>query len=178
MNYSGIGSRSVPESKAHLMYEVAAYLGTRGLVLRSGGADGSDLAFEKGVISVNGEKEIYLPWKGFNGNKSPLYNVTPEAIQMASEYHPNWSACRDSVRKLHGRNVFQVLGPQLNDPVSFLICWTEGGEDIGGTRTAIKIARDHGVPVHNIFHWPEGFEGWKDLDYLLTDPLANDPRTG
>ncbi|MBB6125422.1 DUF736 family protein [Sphingobium subterraneum] len=47
------------------------------------------------------------------------------------------------------RNVFQVLGPVLDAPADFVLCWTADGEASGGTGQAIRIAAAHGVPVYN-----------------------------
>ena len=32
------------------------------------------------------------------------------------------------VQALHTRNVFQVLGPSLDSPAEFVLCWTADGE--------------------------------------------------
>jgi len=48
--------------------------------------------------------------------------------------------CSDYAKKLHGRNVKQVLGDDLKTPSDFLLCWTKEGKDVGGTRTAIVLA--------------------------------------
>jgi len=69
---------------------------------------------------------------------------------MASVIHPAWYRCSDYVRKLHARNCFQVLGRDLRTPSSFLVCWTLDGADIGGTRTAIVLARNHSIEVINL----------------------------
>jgi len=49
------------------MTKIAQRMSEKGFVLRSGGAKGADEAFENGA----GEKEIYLPWRGFRDNPSP-----------------------------------------------------------------------------------------------------------
>lgn len=99
---------------------------------------------------AGGTKEIYLPWKNFNDNQSPLFTVSEPALQLASTIHPAWHACNQAAKKLHGRNCYQILGPNLNDPVNLVICWTPGGKLIGGTTTAIKLARANNVPVVNL----------------------------
>ncbi len=66
--YTGIGSRETPTGIMNLMTDTACYLSRKGVVLRSGGADGADSSFEKGAST--GLKEIYLPWKYFNKNAS------------------------------------------------------------------------------------------------------------
>ena len=144
--YTGIGSRATPDDICELMTKVAAKLSRDHWTLRSGGADGADLAFEKGAAN----KEIFLPWKGFNGNESPLYNTKKEAFDIAEKAHPNWPACRQAVKKLHARNVHQVLGQDLKAPSQFVVCWTPNAELVGGTRTALVLAQENDIPIFNL----------------------------
>ena len=46
-----------------------------------------------------------------------------------------------------GRNSYQVMGKELNDPVLFVLCWTHLGQGSGGTGQAIRIAKHQGIPV-------------------------------
>ena len=147
--YSGVGSRETIPEVCQVMTDIAGILCDKGYILRSGGANGADLSFELGVSDPT-KKHIYLPWKEFNGNDSPLYGVCPKALEIASKIHPAWQNCREKARLLHARNVYQVLGRDLNNPSKFLICWTENGEERGGTRTAIKLAQNHDIPVLNL----------------------------
>lgn len=137
--YTGVGSRSTPPHILEIMTNLAEKLALEGWILRSGGALGADSAFEFGTARVNGPKEIYL---ASDANKT--------ALEMASTIHPAWHRCSDYVRKLHARNCFQVLGRDLRTPSLFLVCWTLGGADIGGTRTAIVLARNHNIEVINL----------------------------
>ena len=43
-----------------------------------------------------------------------------------------------------------MLGPKLDAPSDFVLCWTEDGEASGGTGQAMRIAAAHGVPVYNL----------------------------
>lgn len=81
-----------PDDILDLMRAVAEELARHGMILRSGGADGADSAFEEGCRRVNGKMEIYLPWRGFNGNHSPLFLVGDDAMEVAAEHHPAWTA--------------------------------------------------------------------------------------
>lgn len=138
--YAGIGSRETPADVLQLMYELGAWLARQGYTLRSGGAEGADSAFEQGALSVAGARaEIFTPM-----------DATPEALRLASEIHPNWNACTSYARKLHARNCFQVLGRTLDDPVTFVVCWTRGGQPVGGTATAIRLAERNGIPIFNL----------------------------
>lgn len=149
--YAGIGSRKTPVNVLELMTGLAEWLEHHEYVLRSGGADGADSAFERGVRESD-NKEIYLPWCGFNGNQSPLYPPSGDAYRMASEYHPAWNRCGPAARKFHARNCHQILGSWLIHPVDFVLCWTPGGRDAGGTGQALRIARAHDIPVINLFN--------------------------
>src|SRR5207244_24474 len=70
-----------------------------------------------------------------------------EAYKLAERFHPNWRNLRHSVRSLHARNVHQVLGPNLDAPAHFVLCWTPEGSGSGGTGQAIRIAGAYRVPV-------------------------------
>jgi hypothetical protein len=148
--YSGVGSRGTPPEILDFMTDIAHFLSETGYILRSGGAPGADTAFEAGVPDP-AKKEIYLPWKDFNGNGSSRFRVTDEALKLASEFHPAWDKLSYGARKLMGRNGYQVLGFRLLDPVEFVVCWTKGGKETGGTAQAIKIAKSRRIPVYNLF---------------------------
>ena len=153
--YTGVGSRKTPEPILVLMQTLAQALSSLGFTLRSGAAEGADSAFEAG----SGEaKEIYLPWRGFNGNSSQFYVITDEALELAAKVHPAWNRLSPAARKLHARNCYQVLGAALDAPSQFLVCWTPDGavhprectRATGGTGTAIRLAALYGVPVFNL----------------------------
>jgi len=144
--YAGIGSRETPQSVLQEMTRIAEALSMAGYVLRSGGADGADTAFEKGAQHA----EIYLPWAGFNGNASPLFGprMSRQCMTIAAEHHPNWGELSDAARKLHARNTAQVLGPQCDAFSDFVVCWTKNGK--GGTGQAIRVARHYNIPVYDL----------------------------
>lgn len=157
--YAGIGSRETPKEILQLMQRIALDLSAAGYILRSGGADGADLAFEDGCWTpTTTQKEIFLPWKGFNNNTSPLYVIPDKAFEISSQYHPRWKHLKEPVKKLMARNAQQVLGKNLDSPVEFVICFSSDGctkhsertEATGGTGQAISIASAHNIPVYNL----------------------------
>lgn len=145
-HYAGIGARDTPVHVLALMEKAANYLDLSGYTLRSGGANGADTAFADGAY----KKEIHLPWREYNKNPSVLHNPSAQAIELASNFHPNWSACSQGVVKMHGRNMHILLGEDLKTPVEFVICWTKNGKDIGGTGLAIRAAEYLEIPVLNL----------------------------
>lgn len=147
--YTGIGSRECPSEICAKMTKLAKYLAGKKYILRSGGADGADKAFEQGVW-VPRLKEIYLPWKGFNGSNSLLFISHPDAEAIAKKYHPRWNDLGSGAKKLHTRNVHQILGKDLKTPSKFVICWTSDGKISGGTGQAMRIAKDMNIPIFNL----------------------------
>ena len=125
----------------------------QGYILRSGGADGSDNAFEIGCDRANGKKEIYLPWKNFNSNKSNLiFDDDIEAINIAKKYHPAYNGLSQGAKRLIARDSYQVLGKDLKTPSKYIICYTDG---TGGTSQALRIAEDIqiNIPIFNLYHY-------------------------
>lgn len=133
--YAGIGSRKTPEYVLKKMKAIAEALEKKGFILRSGGAEGADSAFESG--SKN--NEIFR-----------AEDATNEALNLTSRYHPNWNACSEYTKKLHARNAMIILGKNLNSPVEFVWCWTKNGKGGGGTGQALRIAEDYGIKIYDL----------------------------
>lgn len=85
-------------------------------------------------------KEIFARW----------VDSSIEAKTIAESIHPAWHNCSEYARGCHARNVYQVLGKDLKTYVSFVVCWTPEGKEVGGTRTAIVLAKRLGIPVYNL----------------------------
>lgn len=152
--------------------------------------DGHDIAYGRAVMntglftedlwnlgSIFGgpaeeRKEIYIPWNGFSDRKyngttvpyRPSDELEAKANQLVDQIHPNPYALTQGARKLHARNCYQVLGRDLQTPSEFLVCWTLNGQDIGGTRTAICLARMNNIPVWNL--------GRTETEYMVRSVLS------
>lgn len=164
--YSGVGSRNTPDDVLEAMTELATDLEEYGFTLRTGGALGADTAFLNGIKTNPERVELYLPWKGYNGYSSPYTGVHPKVEQLASMYHPAWENCSQGARKLHGRNLHIVLGPNIAvpSPSLFMICYTPNAKATGGTGVAIAMADAHLIPVFDfglgINYTLNQFEDW------------------
>lgn len=149
--YAGIGSRSVPESIAKLMGVMAAKLSEHGYILRSGNAEGADQAFARGAV----EADIFLPWddfqkpfqKVFKEHNYIVVEESDEQAQKSLKYHPNCAALTQVSKKFMRRNYRQVMGKPNSE---FIICWTPDGKEVGGTAQAMRIAKDHDIPIFNL----------------------------
>lgn len=152
--YAGIGSRKVPRPVGLKMTRCAGVLEELGFWQLSGGAPGSDDYFESGCRNHTS----LVPWNGFEKRRM-LHRIPDEAFEITAPFHPYWNKMSQGVRKMMARNAMQVLGPWLNTPVQFVLCWTPDGcigkatRDInvtGGTGQAIVIAEHYGIPVINM----------------------------
>ena len=181
--YAGVGSRKTPHDIQLLQNKLAEWLEKKGFTLFSGKALGSDKAFEGAAQPW--EKDIdgnVIAWSEYTykvTNKEIFVadNSTEFAENVAREVHPNPNLSGYPL-KLHARNLFQVLGINLDAPVDFLICWTprnKNGEDVvnyaqrdvtsGGTGQAISYASFLEIPVVNM-----SSDTWRDE---LTQILLN-----
>ncbi len=135
--FAGIGSRKTPQHVLAAMAQWSNFLTANNHTLRSGGAIGADGAFQAGArIS-----EIFT-----------AKDSTPQAEQLASEFHPNWKAIQGYSKGLMGRNMMIICGKNLDKPVDFVICWTPNGAQDGGTGQALRYAQHLGIPVYNLFY--------------------------
>lgn len=164
--YTGIGSRNIPTNIFDTFYGLGqvlgeTYQGEPVFVLRSGGASGADTAFERGCDSRSGEKQIFLPWKGFNKNDSPYFEIPEQAFAIAKDvYGKYWNRLKPATKKFMARNVQQILGPDLDCESSLVVCWTPDGctteqdrsRKTGGTGQAIALASRLDIPVFNLYN--------------------------
>ena len=174
-SYAGIGARETPTVMLDAMEELARRLASSGWTLRTGFSPGADQAFARGAMQAGGEIELYLPSPGFEsqalsllvgdapgsrgrggGAVRVLSRPTAQARQMAMEFHPAWHALDEPARLLRSRDVHEILGEDLEDPVAMVICWTPDGSidgrgpGAGGTGQALRVADAHAVPVYNL----------------------------
>jgi hypothetical protein len=147
------------------MSALAARLGRRGWLLRTGLSPGADQAFYTGAAAAGGRVELYLPWPGFEaqaragrgrGRVLAMKRPSPAAYRLAARFHPRWALLTSAQRALLARDAHEVLGPDLASPVQLVVCWTAGGSLDGegvyadGTGQTLRIAHAHRIPVLNL----------------------------
>lgn len=167
--YTGVGAREVPTDVELYMFNLGRWFAENNIKLRSGHAKGSDDAFERGCNSVNGKKEIYLPWKGFEGSNSDLIVSDPKAYAIAKQHHKGWDNLKQGAKKLMARNSHQLLGQNLETPSTLVVCWTPKGETVGGTGQAIRIAEHYNIPIVNIGKFSSFSEASNEITRILQE---------
>lgn len=153
--YAGIGSRKTPLPVLEIMTEVGRLMAREGVLLRSGGAEGADSAFEAGA---DGNAEIFLPWAK-RDRPHGIVKDCPVHLRMALSFHPFPHSLKDAGRKLMARNGCQIFGENFTRPSHCVICWTPEGLGKGGTGQALRLARTVGIPVIDL-----GSPEWSTAD--------------
>lgn len=195
--FSGIGSREIPHSIAMLIFQLGFALTLRKMKTLTGGAPGSDDAFEKGARSAHkllteftknpGSLDqyltVFLPWEGFNyrltSDTINTIGILPEAFSIASKFHPAWKSLGEGsfVRPLMARNSHQVLDRYLNQPVRFVFCYTSDGvtsgemttNKTGGTGQAIRLASSESIPVYNVGNPEHNLRAKNFIEHVFTE---------
>lgn len=152
-SYAGIGSREITSTEEGRIHRIAEIMQMKGYLLYSGGADGSDHAFE---VGSGGYGVSFLPWPGFNAQlESKTYKVvfhSKESEASVNRWHPMPSKLTRNGRLFMSRNYFQVNGAGGLPRVDFVICCATRKRDevSGGTGQAVRIANSLKIPVINI----------------------------
>ena len=164
--YAGIGSRDTPIHVQKTLKEIANLLEQEEFILRSGGANGADIAFESGIKN-HSNMNIYLPFKEFNNRRhngtSYIYiekgNIELDPAYQSLKHHPSKGNMRDAAKAMMMRNYFQLHGLSDQNISSFVICWTRDGAngttiltdwDSGGSGQCIRLAALKNIPVYNL----------------------------
>lgn len=151
MTYAGIGSRETPKEILELMTKAGRWLSELGYTLNTGltfygKKEGADGAFIDGVSQVKGKMNLFAPEKIKDGGIE---------LEIAKEIHPYWDKLKPGGKKLQARNINQVFGANLNEPVDFVLFWAEEqannkNRPKGGTGQAVEMARRKGIPTINM----------------------------
>jgi len=168
-----IGSRTTPPDIIEIMELFAEAYSAMGYIFRSGGAMGADDEVTRMVPPEN--REIYLPWDGFNGlnhngrdllkwnfsSRKADATATAQHVRVLQDAPP---LVKQSLINFHSRNMMQVLGYELDKPSGMVICWTPDGLPIGGTASAITLAHAMQIPVMNLGDQEQMLEIIKGLE--------------
>lgn len=158
MRVALIGSRKPPESIKPIAIAIGKLLyenGSRGF---SGGAIGMDELFmrefgiESSFVIVPERKystpEHYYVWDELDNQTKIKCYIHAKKVCPDFDERPLY------VQKLFARNVCQVLGLDCMEPVDKVIYWAKqhSGLVSGGTRIAVYVARNFGIPCENLLN--------------------------
>lgn len=161
--FTGVGHRKgVPDNIRNKAVQLTSWLCARGVKLRTGDADGMDAVFRDAAPKEM--RQFFAPLNRYNAHPDAIMikpsEIHPcyysQARDITANTHPYFYNLGDFERELHIRNAFQVLGPELDEPSNFLVCWTKDGAETkttratGGTGQAIRLAIKYNIPVFNL----------------------------
>lgn len=173
--FAGVGSRETPDDILELMRLISQALYAQGYALSSGDAEGADTAFYEGALMSPHYHQlgarIYLAWNGvrnryhdpnnyfYDASKFPTWE---SANSIALECRGSWEGLKRGGIAMHTRNVFQIMGQMLTDPVKSIIYWgipVGKSEKVkGGTNTALQLAIKCDIPIRINLYTDEGME--------------------
>jgi len=176
-----VGSRDTPPEILEQMRKIAKHCCKLGIIVRSGKAGGADASAQAGCqdyyetlhLKVPFQfdssepsqviPEMYVPWSGFGEDWmteawDSVQGSNVGARLIAESIHPNWIACKQGAKKLHTRNICQILGRDIDTPSDLVLyyCKESGGNPTGGTATAVNLALRVGCVCINMLH-----DDWK-----------------
>lgn len=157
---TGIGTREPPKPALKWVSDHAGQFSKYGYVLRSGHADGMDLAFERAWNCFNGRQEIFVPDLTFNNahRSDNLIAITDEEMEFAWNILEDTGVClwrhnlKPFVQRLLARNVLQVLGRDFSSPSDCVVyyCKLKDNKPTGGTAYAVNLATALSIPSYHI----------------------------
>lgn len=164
--YAGIGARKTPPEILPYMADQARILQDKGLILRTGDAQGADKAFRDAVQ----HKEVYTP-------DQPIEQWAHQEVSVVCDIE--YDRMRNSTRNLLARNMYQVFGDgahkHTKQPSMFVLYWSlpspEWDADShynnyyncsGGTRYAVRAACNAGIPTFNLYNQMQQWEAYRD----------------
>lgn len=169
-----VGSRQTPPLvQIRMLQRVLDYasemLPDDRLFVRSGNAVGADQVANllHGQLQGRIQTLLYLPYLDFNTELRK--NIPARHVRcvedmderllgfhraMVKAHHPYFRGLSTFALKAHMRNSMIVFGEKHDRPVLRVFCWTRGGEAVGGTGMAIRMANAAKIPVENL--WRKG----------------------
>lgn len=189
--YTGVGSRTAPDWAILIMFRIGIAMAQLGYTGRSGDAIHSDRAYKMGSRRVPGSRFVdYLSDKKYKRvcPDGIVYTNLPKwqtANEIALRIHPRPDKLNEWSLAMHGRNINQCLGSELNEPslVLFACATPTGVADrvSGGTNTAWGCAKQFNIARFNIMDPADRakIEAWlageRGLTFLL--PKLSEPIT-
>lgn len=145
--FTGVGARTIPSNIFKILYDIGVNLMADDWICRTGTADGSDMAFRESYMDRPLHLEVYAPGDILN-NK---FGNADLAKSIVKNYHPYYDRIQCAFSQaLLARNIYQVLGSDLNTPSEIVFCYTDNGLIQGGSAIAIRIAQHYGIPIVNL----------------------------
>ena len=171
--YAGIGARQTPQDILRYMSDQARILEGKGLILRTGDANGADKAFRDAAK----HKLVYTP-------NQPIEQWARDEVSVLCD--TEYNQMNEHTRNLLARNMYQLFGSgaskSTKQPSKFVLYWSLPSPQwdtgvhtnnyyncSGGTRYAVRAACNAGIPTFNLYNQMKHWEAYRDNDF---DPFT------
>ncbi len=183
LSVAGVGAAAAPQSILDDMALIGKTLANRDIVCVSGGTEGPDQHFIRGVASVaSGLCNIYLPWYqyGLSGRPSACQihvlndqeRGYEETAKLAESCHSAWETLSDGAKRLMVRHVYIMKNSDA------VIAWADHtAKGYGGTGHLLRVATKLQVPWWDIANDDDHFEvmAWIKSDIERQVPMLHLP---
>lgn len=196
--YTGLGSEMAPKSILDTLSELGYLLAISGRTLRSGSYKGCSSAFESGVnkafrdglvgsrpitpkanIGEYPLREIFLPYRGYEGHQDDAYYEYDHALKSRIVGFIKNSKLGERFDKVQNPylmkdyivRVYQLLGIKLNQPSKFMVCWSPDGArtskevDFDSGHISISICLSEILNIQ-VFNLNNGLDNEKILEWM------------
>lgn len=152
--YAALSNKNAPEEVVETMRRLVHKLNDEGYTLRTAGNEGPEESLE----AQTEQKEVHIPWKGFNNRESRFNRNDNNAIEIVQAFHPTFASLKPAVQAIIARSAHVILGKDLRSPVRFLVCWSEDGLENAKDRSIksgymgmpVAVANSLSIPVFNL----------------------------
>lgn len=161
------GNKETPQNVIESMQRIVKELSAIGYIMRSGGKEGPEEAVENCVT----DKEIHLPWKGFNQKDSKFTFTHNHAKEIAAMFATGYENLKPVIQTFLAQNVRMVMGKDLKSPALFMICWSEDGAESKREKTIKTGNIGHAIAIASTLHIPIFNLGKSDAEARLKQYL-------
>lgn len=163
--YVVISNKEVPPNVVESVSRIVKTLEGLGFILRMDGMEGLAAATEN--IPAPDNRELHLPWKGFDNKESKFTYNSDEAKALAKLFHPGYDTLKPAVQSFLAKNVRLAMGDRLKSPALFMICWSEDGAENSLQKTIKSGNIGHIIGIMSSLHAPIFNFGKPDAEQRL-----------
>lgn len=148
------GNENINDKAALLVARLAKAFDDKGIVIRTGGMNGTDEI----VCNSVSNPELHLPFKNFNKRQAPSQYSNEICTELARRQQPNLDSLQNVQKAILAKNPRLIFGRYLTSPAQLVIVWSEDGCELprevtirsGNAGHLAKIAAVSGIRVINI----------------------------
>lgn len=153
--YAIASNKGIPSNVIEEFKSIVPELDKSGFIMR---VSALDETIDNHVRDMTENKELYLPWRGFNNIEQGNTYTSPETKAIAKLFQPGYDGLSNAIQMIVAKNVRLALGNDNKSPANFILVWSEDGAETLATKTSatgnvghlIAVASAAHIPVYNL----------------------------